>query len=156
MTFFHLVNEPNGYLSNWYKSDFVLDGNSFCCVEQYLMWYKALMFHDTVTASNILKENDPVRIKQLGRSVKDYIDSRWASVRYEVVKVALFAKFTQNAELLKELLSTDGSFAECAANDLIWSIGIGMRDPKRFDPSRWRGQNLLGFALQEVYNDLSR
>lgn len=154
MTFFHLVDEPNGYLSNWYLSNFTLDGQCFCCVEQYMMWSKASMFHDVTTANNILNENDPVQIKQLGRSVKGYIDSKWASVRYQVVKAALLAKFTQNKELLTKLLSTDGCFAECAVNDLVWGIGLGMNDPKRFDQRQWRGQNLLGFALQGVYNDL--
>ena len=34
---FHLITEPNGYLSNWYHSPFELDGEHYCCVEQYLM-----------------------------------------------------------------------------------------------------------------------
>ena len=29
-----------------------------------------------------------------------------------------------------------------------------MKDPERFDRKKRRGQNLLGYALQEVYNEL--
>ena len=30
---FHLVEEPNGYLSNWYPSPFTLDGICYASVE---------------------------------------------------------------------------------------------------------------------------
>lgn len=36
---------------------------------------------------------------------------------------------------------------ECAVNDLIWGIGLSMHDEARFDRRKWRGENLLGYAL---------
>ena len=154
MVYFHLVSEPNGYLSNWYLSDFNLNGIRFICVEQYMMWFKAQLFGDSIASQKILESSDPSDMKSLGRTVKNYVDSKWASVRYDAVKNALFAKFSQNDELKYKLLATDGEFAECAVNDSVWGIGISMKDPARFDRRQWRGQNLLGFALQEVYNEL--
>lgn len=152
--FFHLTSEPNGYLSNWYPSEFVLEGITFNCVEQYMMWKKAMLFHDTSTAQNILNSSDPATMKDLGRKVEHYADSLWASKRYIIVRDAVYAKFSQNEELKKQLLSTSGLFAECAVNDIIWGIGLSMQDVRRFDRLRWQGENLLGFALQEVYNQL--
>ncbi|MCC2175054.1 NADAR family protein, partial [Oscillospiraceae bacterium CLA-AA-H269] len=38
----------------------------------------------------------------------------------------------------------------CAVNDRIWGIGLSMRDPSRLDRAKWRGQNLLGYALMMV------
>lgn len=35
MTYFHLVSEPNGFLSNWYPSEFALKDIVFTCIEQY-------------------------------------------------------------------------------------------------------------------------
>lgn len=33
--FFHKVDEPNGYLSNFYPPEFCLDGNVFSCAEHF-------------------------------------------------------------------------------------------------------------------------
>ncbi len=48
---FHLVDEPNGFLSNWYPSTFTLDGQHFTSVEQYMMYRKAITFGDTETGT---------------------------------------------------------------------------------------------------------
>ncbi len=37
--------------------------------------------------------------------------------------------------------------AECAVKDRIWGICISMKDPDRFDKTKWKGQNLPGYAL---------
>ena len=63
----------------------------------------------------------------------------------------LYAKFSQN-EALKALLLGTGSavIVECVGIDAVWSCGFGLEDGERLDLSRWRGQNILGFALMEV------
>lgn len=152
--FFYKADEPNGYLSNFYPASFELKGKTFNCVEQYMMWSKAILFKDNETAEQILRESNPAKIKGLGRQVKGYKDSYWASVRYEIVKEGLLAKFSQNDDLREQLLDTNGKFAECAKNDCIWGIGLGIQDPRRIDRMQWNGQNLLGFALEEVYREL--
>ena len=154
VTCFDLVSEPFGYLSNWYDSPFELNWLQFSCVEHYMMYCKAMLFWDSATALGILATSDPAEMKHLGRSVRNYVDSRWAAVRYGVVKRGVLAKFEQNPELRNEFLSTDGEFAECTKNDLVWGIGLDRQDPDRWDRTKWRGQNLLGFALQEVYTEL--
>lgn len=40
--------------------------------------------------------------------------------------------------------------AECAVNDKIWGIGLSMHNSNRFDLNKWKGQNLLGYALMMV------
>jgi predicted NAD-dependent protein-ADP-ribosyltransferase YbiA (DUF1768 family) len=35
---FHNPVEENGYLSNWYPSQFTLDGKHFSSAEQYMMY----------------------------------------------------------------------------------------------------------------------
>ena len=44
---------------------------------------------------------------------------------------------------------------EAAGRDRIWGIGLGTKNPKSHDPMQWRGQNLLGFALTQVREDLA-
>ena len=67
------------------------------------------------------------------------------------------AKFTQNPVLQDQLLSTrDALLAEYASKDLIWGIGLSLVDLTYFDPTQWRGTNLLGFLLMEVRAQLRR
>ena len=152
---FHLIDEPNGYLSNWYPSPFTIDGLSFSSVEQYMMHQKAVTFGDEETAAAILATDNPGKIKALGRSVRNYDDTRWNGIRQIVVYKGLLEKFRQNPNLKQQLLATaPHTLAECALQDKIWGIGISMHDECRFDPDLWEGQNLLGFTLMMVQEEL--
>ena len=65
------------------------------------------------------------------------------------------AKFTQNEDLKEQLKCTqDAILAECAVKDRIWGIGLSMKDPDRLDINRWKGSNLLGYALMMVRRHL--
>lgn len=76
-------------------------------------------------------------------------------MRQIVVYEGLFAKFSQNAELKETLKGTGNAvLAECAVRDRIWGIGLSMKDPNRFDWTKWNGQNLLGYTLMMVRNKL--
>lgn len=154
---FHKPNEPNNYLSNWYYSDFILDGLRFNSVEQYMMYSKAMTFGDADTAQKILDTDNFKLMKQLGREVRNYDDMTWSKIRYDVVKSGVLAKFSQNPGLAEKLLNTGSSLlAECAVRDRIWGIGLGMSNPDRFNPAMWRGQNLLGRVLMDVRRILSQ
>ena len=148
---FHNPDEEYGYLSNWYRSDFEKDGIRFSSMEQYMMYQKALCFRDEKVAAEILKTDDVGRIKELGRQVSNYDESRWNGKRQILVYEGLLAKFEQNEDLKAQLKSTgDAILAECAVKDRIWGIGLSMKDPDRLDVKKWHGTNLLGYALMIV------
>lgn len=148
---FHRPEEENGYLSNWYASRFRVNGLAFSSMEQYMMYSKAMCFRDTEIARQILETDDPGKIKHLGRCVSNYNDHHWNGVRQAIVYEGLYAKFSQDESLKKQLLSTgDALLAECAVQDRIWGIGLSMHSPDRLDRSKWQGQNLLGYALMLV------
>ena len=154
---FHLVDEPNGYLSNWYPSPFTLDGHRFTSVEQYMMYRKAITFGDNETAQAILSTDNVGKIKALGRSVRGYSDTVWNGIRQIVVYRALLEKFRQNPDLKSQLLATHPhTLAECALQDKIWGIGMTMHDEYRFEPDLWPGKNLLGFTLMMIRDELSK
>lgn len=154
---FHNLDEENAYLSNWYPSDFTVNGINFSSMEQYMMYQKALRFGDTKIADKILATDDVAKIKKLGREVQGYDDSVWNGVRQIIVYEGLTAKFSQNEDLKAKLLETkDVILAECAVRDKIWGIGLSMTDEKRFDKDKWKGQNLLGYALMLVREHLSK
>ena len=148
---FHNPDEENGYLSNWFLSDFTYTGIAYTSLEQYMMHKKALCFHDASVAERIMATTDVAWIKQLGREVSGYDDHIWNGMRQVIVYEGLLAKFTQNEELKSQLLATGNTpLAECAVRDRIWGIGLSMTDPRRFDRSQWRGQNLMGYSLMLV------
>lgn len=152
---FHNPDEENAYLSNWYKSEFVLGGITYSSMEQYMMYQKAIHFEDVLTATQIMQTDDVALIKKLGRQVSPYDENYWNGVRQIVVYDGLHAKFSQNAELKEKLKATGNAIlAECAIMDKIWGIGLSMTDPNRLDRKKWKGQNLLGYALMLVRDKL--
>ena len=152
---FHNPSEDYGFLSNWYLSDFQIDGITFTSMEQYMMYKKAICFKDENIANQILAEKNVAKIKQLGRLVSDYDEHIWNGVRQIIIYEGLFAKFSQNESLRSKLLDTKYStLVECAVKDRIWGIGLSMTDPKRLIQTEWQGQNLLGYALMMVRDRL--
>ena len=152
---FHNPNEENGYLSNWYLSQFCVDKIVFSSMEQYMMYKKATCFGDDKIAEQILGIDDTARIKELGRFVTGYSDHYWSGIRQVVVYEGLLAKFLQNNGLRERLLDTGNRIiAECAVKDQIWGIGLSMGNPDRLDLKKWKGQNLLGYSLMMVRDKL--
>lgn len=154
---FHNPDEPYGFLSNWYLSDFSVEGIKFSSMEQYMMYKKAVLFDDSDIASEILNTDDVVLIKEFGRKVSNYNDSVWNGMRQVIIYKGLIEKFMQNEDLRKALLDTgDNILAECAVKDQIWGIGLSMTDNNRHDINAWKGQNLLGYSLMLVRDELRK
>lgn len=111
---FHNPDEINGYLSNWYLSDFVIDGIKFTSMEQYMMYNKAVLFNDNETALQIMRTTDVGKIKALGRSVKNYNESYWNGTRQIIVYNGLLAKFVQNQDLSQSCCPPERTFSRNA------------------------------------------
>ena len=153
--YFHLPEEPYGFLSNWYMSDFLLDGMKFNSNEQYIMYRKAQLLGDEESAGAILAAKTPKAYQELGWGVNPFNEALWHGMRQMIAARGLYAKFSQNEALKKQLLATDNAcLVECAYKDLNWACGWHLRDEERRDISKWRGKNLLGFALMEVRDQL--
>ena len=155
MICFHNPEEENGYLSNWYLSEFTVAGVTFSSMEQYMMHEKALLFQDQETAKKILQTDNVAEIKALGRTVRHFDDNVWIKTREEIVYRGLLEKFRQNPELAEKLEQTgEDTIAECAVKDRIWGIGLSMEDENRLCIDKWKGQNLLGKVLMRVREDI--
>ena len=152
---FYDPHKENGYLSNWYISPFTYAGREYFSCEQYLMEQKALTFSDDEIAEKIMKSKNLSEIKRLGKQVARYNENLWKTIRPQVMRRGLRAKFQQNPELLLQLLGTGSSIlCECAPRDAIWGIGLAADDPRSDDTKEWRGRNLLGRALMRVREDM--
>ena len=153
--FFHKPEEPDGYLSNWYISPFDLDGIHYTSTEQYIMYQKCIVFGDKKSADAILVTNDTGKQQEIGRNAAGYIGKVWEGMRQVVALRGLYAKFSQNPELLQKLLDTgDAYLVECARTDITWACGRTLDSDEKHYTDKWLGQNILGFALMEVRTGL--
>jgi ribA/ribD-fused uncharacterized protein len=137
--------------SNWHPSPFSVKNVNFTCAEQYMMYCKAKVFGDHEVADKIIASTSPKEQKALGRSVRGYDDDIWRKKRLSIVVVGLIYKFEQNPSARKLLIETNGkTLVEASPYDKIWGVGLAASDPNILDPSKWKGQNLLGKALMKV------
>jgi len=148
--------QPKGCLSQWYPSRFTLDGVEYPTAEHYMMAEKARLFGDTAAVEKILADPDPERAKAAGRRVQGFDEDAWTKARYDIVVRGSVAKFGSDERLRGFLLSTTGKIlVEASPLDTIWGIGFDEHQPEARLPSRWRGLNLLGFALMDARTALS-
>jgi ribA/ribD-fused uncharacterized protein len=134
--------------SQWWPCRFVVDGLEYVTAEQFMMASKARLFGDGETLTMILAEGSPAKVKALGRQVRRFDAEVWEHHRFDAVAFGSLAKFSQDEALKAHLLSTGQSIlVEAAPRDRIWGIGLGRENPFVHAPHRWRGRNLLGFAL---------
>jgi ribA/ribD-fused uncharacterized protein len=141
----------NAVYSQFYPAEFSVAGERFRWAEQWMMAGKARLFGDAEALSAILAADEPLDCKRIGRTVRGYDDKRWNAARFDLVVEGNIAKFGQNARLRDHLLgSGDAILVEAAPRDQVWGIGYGRDNPAVHDPLRWRGRNLLGFALVKV------
>ncbi|MBN9297574.1 MAG: NADAR family protein [Filimonas sp.] len=141
--------------SQWWVAPFIVDGLTFQTAEHWMMAEKARLCNDTTALSNILLVKEPIAAKKLGRGVKNFDPAIWNKHKMDTVVKGNLHKFSQHPELKAFLLNTGNKvIVEASPRDQIWGIGLGATNPKAQDPRTWRGQNLLGFALMEVRDQL--
>lgn len=146
--FWHEYDEY-GCLSNWYRTDFEYAGQHFVSVEQFMMYHKLLTFRQYDLADRVMKTEDPAEAKKIGRTHFDNFDDKlWTRISSTIVRRGVKAKFVQNPDLMKELLSTGNAvLAECSPYDKVWGIGLAPDDERVFDTRKWNGKNKLGRIL---------
>ena len=137
--------------SQWWPATFELDGLEYPTAEHYMMSEKARLFGDEEARSKILSASHPGAAKKFGREVRGFDEAKWESHREAVVFRATLAKFTQHPDL-GEFLDRTGEkvLVEASPVDRIWGIGLAADNPAAEDPARWKGLNLLGFALMDA------
>ncbi|MFJ8494035.1 NADAR family protein [Streptomyces sp. NPDC094038] len=142
-------------LSQWWPSPFVVDGVEYATAEHWMMAGKARLFGDPEAERAVLAAAHPAEAKKAGRLVRGFDESIWTRERFRIVAEGSAHKFAAEPELRDYLLSTgDRVLVEASPVDRIWGIGLAATAPAAEDPGRWRGLNLLGFALMEAREQL--
>jgi ribA/ribD-fused uncharacterized protein len=142
--------------SQWYPAAFEVAGETYVTAEHWMMAEKARLFGSDDVRQRIIAAKHPAEAKKLGRQVRDFDPQVWDAQKYALVIAGNYHKFSQHAELRDYLLTTQSRvLVEASPVDAIWGIGLAADHPDATLPAAWPGQNLLGFALMEVRDELS-
>lgn len=138
-------------LSQWWPSPFVVDGVSYATAEHWMMAGKARLFGDAEARRRAIEASSPALAKKVGRLVRGFDEATWERERFGIVVEGSVHKFAAHPELRAFLLGTGTRvLVEASPMDRVWGIGLAADDERAADPERWRGPNLLGFALMEA------
>lgn len=138
---FYSVSDEFGQFSNFAPYPIRLDGQQWPTSEHY---FQAQKFADEAYRQKIRKTESPMQAARLGRDRKQTLRRDWDSVKDNIMRQAVTAKFSQHEELRTLLLSTGGAkIVEHTENDDYWGDG-----------GDGRGKNMLGRILMEVRESL--
>lgn len=144
-------------LSQWWPSPFEVDGVTYATAEHWMMAGKARLFGDPEAERRVLAAEHPAEAKKAGRLVRGFDEAIWERERFGLVVEGSVHKFAAQGALREFLLNTgDRVLVEASPVDRVWGIGLAADDEAAQDPERWRGPNLLGFALMEARERLRR
>lgn len=134
---FYRNNDSYGYLSNFSPYGFTLSDHFWPTVEHY---FQAAKFLDQTVRLSILQTQSPMEVAKIGRDWRNKLRDDWESIKDDVMRVAVFNKFSQNKEIGKLLLATnDAHLVEHTSNDAYWADG-----------GDGSGKNMLGLILMET------
>lgn len=141
--------------SQWWQSSFEVEDVTYLTAEHWMMAQKARLFKDSENLQKILQAKTPAEAKKLGREVHNFDPKEWDNHKYDYVKAGSIHKFSQHTDLKDYLLATgDRVIVEASPVDKIWGIGMAKDNPDVENPHKWKGENLLGFALMEARDAL--
>jgi ribA/ribD-fused uncharacterized protein len=140
---FYRTGDYYGSFSNFAPYPIEVDGRVWPTSEHY---FQAQKFAGTEHEEAMRLAPSPTAVARMGRDRKKPLRSDWESVKDDVMRKAVRAKFTQHAELRAQLLGTgDAKIVEHTENDSYWGDG-----------GDGSGKNMLGLILMEVRERLRR
>ena len=138
---FYRTGDAFGEFSNFSPFPFELKGRLWPTIEHY---FQAQKFAGTAYEETIRETKSPMIAARFGRSRSHPLRPDWESVKDDIMREALVAKFTQHPNLKSLLLSTGGAIlVEHTKNDSYWADG-----------GDGSGKNQLGQLLMELRTKL--
>ena len=140
--YFYDIKEKYGCLSNF-------SGHGFSCEDKWWPtsehYFQAKKFKDIELEDKVRACKTPREAAALGRDRALPLRKDWEDVKDDIMRKAVYEKFTQNEDIKKLLLETDNEkLVEDSPVDYYWGCGK--------DRS---GRNMLGIILMET-RDLLR
>ncbi len=137
---FYSVNDPYGEFSNFARYPIRLKGKTWPTTEHY---FQAQKFAGTPHEEQLRRAKTAIGVAKMGRERSRPLRRDWESVKDNIMREAVMAKFSQHDDLKQLLLSTgQRKLVEHTTNDAYWGDGGG------------GGKNMLGQILMEVRGKL--
>lgn len=134
---FYKINEEYGCFSNFAHYGFELEGKYWMTSEHY---FQAKKFEGTEYEELIRLLDNPMKAAEMGRNRNLPLRKDWEDVKDDVMRKAVFEKFSQNKETREVLFDTGiEEIIENTANDYYWGCG-----------TKGNGKNMLGKILMEI------
>ncbi len=134
---FYKPSEAYGEFSNFSRHSIQLKEKLWPTSEHY---FQAQKFSGTEHEEAVRIAKSPMVAARMGRSRERPLRPDWESVKDDIMREALRAKFTQHPQLRSLLLSTgDAQLIEHTTNDRYWADG-----------GDGSGKNRLGELLMEL------
>lgn len=182
-TAFWRPDDPNGYLGQWYSSNFILTDQivkelpekikslklykekievinmlatdrTYNTAEKFMMMGKAALFNDKNMFEKMYVVQSPKMQKSMGRLVKNFDENVWDTYCKDIVILGNYLKFSQNIQLKNNLMNTNKNvLIEGSPLDYIWGVGMRYDNPNIQFKNKWKGKNYLGECLEYVRNN---
>lgn len=138
---FYNPKKEYGEFSNFSSHSIMVDNKLWPTNEHY---FQAQKFHGTPYEEAIRNLESPMDAKIQGQDRNKPLRKDWESVKTNVMKKALSAKFSQHPTLRNLLIATENAYlVEHTKNDSYWGNG-----------GNGKGQNMLGILLMELREEL--
>ncbi|MBC7303189.1 MAG: NADAR family protein [Nocardia sp.] len=148
---FHRLSDEYADLTNFARFPIVLAGRVWPSTEH---WFQANKFTSARIQETIRNAPSPQVAAKLGRDRSVPIRPDWQTARIEVMRLGMWAKFTQHPRARRKLLGTGNApLVEDTRGDRFWGAGAdgagrningrlleGIRDELNRQPVRWRGE----------------
>jgi ribA/ribD-fused uncharacterized protein len=139
--YFYYDTDPYGFCSNFSRHPITLKGKEWPTSEHY---FQAMKFEGHPDEEEIRKARRPNDAARMGRDRARPRKANWDEIRDDVMREALYAKFTQHESLKQRLLNTgSATLVEHTYNDNYWADG-----------GDGSGKNMLGILLMELREKL--
>lgn len=134
---FYSPRNEHGYMSNFSLHPIVLDMIRYQTTEHY---FQSKKFEGTPWEEKVRDTVGCSAVAILGRRHDLPLREDWESVKDQVMRKAVMAKFTQHQDIREQLLATgDSQLVEHTERDSYWG-----------DAGDGSGKNMLGKILMEV------
>ena len=141
--------------SNFHSMPVTVEGQKYLCNEQYFQRAKAQMFNDNASADKIMLETDPVKMSNLGKTVKGFNEYVWAKQAPLVLHRVNNCKYEQNKSAKDALIKTGSRVIGEASPNKTYGTGVHINAKNALDQSSWGGDNMMGKILMRIRESLA-
>ena len=133
---FYNVKDPYYQLSNFYRRPINVNGKEWVTAEHYFQAQKFIRY--PILMNEIENKISPKDAFNVACVNNKYKRSDWDNVKYEIMREALYEKFTQYADLKQVLKATGNRGLVEKLDDSYWKEECEKR------------QNIVGILLMEI------